>query len=352
MNVVSRNEVRPLKQHIKEIDLIRGLACLAVIFVHLTASPINELTPGSPAMLLLLFLNRALKFTTPVLIFVSGFLLMHAYEQEVFRNKTFLKGRLKKLFWPYVTWSIIYGASFAYFKIMPFDPIDFIKRLLLADMNYHMYFVAVIFQCYLAFGVLRKWLLAGYKRQTLAVAFIVNVFFMGFGNFPYSDRFILKYILFFVLGMYIAMDWQGIFSAIKRQKHWVLGVYTGSCVLYGMNYYSALVDDVPSKGHFEPLTWLFFCLASLPMLYLGAQKILREYPKLAVVIAEISAATFYIYLAHPFVLYGIQYLLNQMGQHGLLDRLILEGVLVYGITLSGGIGYNRLKHHFKGQREG
>lgn len=340
-----------MKKHIQEIDILRGLACLAVVFVHLSAAPVVELPVGSPSMLAMVFLNRAVKFTTPVFIFVSGFLLTYTYEQRPFEYANFIVRRLKVLLGPYIVWSLMYAAAFVVMGKMPLDPIVILQKLVFADMNYHLYFVATITQCYLLFGVFR-WLFERVNSKWLmSLLLAVNILFIVIGYFPYADRFFLKYVFFFALGIYFARERQWLFEIIKRHKHWCLGLYFGMCVFYGTHFYSTLAYKTNYLWYVEPLIWFFFCISAIPVLYLSSQRIVREHERSTRFLSKVSSASYYIYLAHPFVLYSMQFVLEKVGVEGILKRFILLLISVYTISIVCAVGYVGLKKKWRERQQ-
>ncbi|HBD64462.1 MAG TPA: hypothetical protein DC038_08515, partial [Clostridiales bacterium] len=64
-----------------ELDYMRVIACLAVIIVHITAIGTTDYIQGSLPHIVILILNRSLKFTTPIFIFLSGLTSFYSYRK-------------------------------------------------------------------------------------------------------------------------------------------------------------------------------------------------------------------------------------------------------------------------------
>jgi len=73
------------KERIDETNIIRGIACLAVVLVHITAGPVTSLREGSIHSIIFTLLNRGAKFTTPTFLFLSGLTLFYSYEERDFK---------------------------------------------------------------------------------------------------------------------------------------------------------------------------------------------------------------------------------------------------------------------------
>ena len=150
---------------IEAMDLLRGMAILGVVIGHISAETLYaEIT------LLGLFFNQLIRFAVPVFIFLSGMGLSLS-RKPIQGYLHFLWYRLRKLLPLYSLWSIIYllvddvnGPSLALGRIG--------GALISGGAAYHLYFIPLILQFYMAFP-----LLAPYLRRTtgLLVAFAITL---------------------------------------------------------------------------------------------------------------------------------------------------------------------------------
>lgn len=120
------------RERIDETNIIRGIACLAVVLVHITAGPVTTLKAGSIHSIIFTLLNRGSRFTTPTFIFLSGLTLFYSYEARDFKYCNFLKKRFKATLIPYGIWSVIYFLYFYSQGIYSLSPKLFIENILLA----------------------------------------------------------------------------------------------------------------------------------------------------------------------------------------------------------------------------
>ena len=117
MSLIAAEQIIEKKDKLYELDYMRFIACFAVMIVHITATGVNEYIHGSFPYVLMLIVNRSLKFTTPVFILLSGVTSFYSYgyKKREFKYMEFLKKRLVKVIVAYFVWCIIYYAAYIYF---------------------------------------------------------------------------------------------------------------------------------------------------------------------------------------------------------------------------------------------
>ena len=136
------------------IHFMRIMACLMVILIHISATPVVSLTPNSLAQAFFVGINQIAKPAVPIFIFISGFLLHNIYRGKPLSFFAYWLKRLPKLIIPYVLWSL--GYYLIYMKL-GYYPLDFnfvLKGLLLGTFIYHLYFMVIIIQFYVLYPVL------------------------------------------------------------------------------------------------------------------------------------------------------------------------------------------------------
>jgi peptidoglycan/LPS O-acetylase OafA/YrhL len=121
-----------MTEKLEEVDYLRAIACLFVVFIHTTADYIFLDTAGSLTKTAFLFVNRALTFAVPAFIFISGFVLARRYLQRDFSYLLFLKKRLKHIIVPYFGWTLVYYLCFKLTAVKKF-------LLKLSDASYLIY---------------------------------------------------------------------------------------------------------------------------------------------------------------------------------------------------------------------
>jgi len=335
------------KERIDETNIIRGIACLAVVLVHITAGPVTTLREGSIHSILFTLLNRGSRFTTPTFLFLSGLTLFYSYEERNFQYGKFLKNRFNSTLIPYGIWSAIYFAYFYSQGIYGLSPKLFIENILLAKMSYHLYFILTITQFYILFGGF----LYVYKRFNshilLSLSLVANLLFLKYVSMPYSDRFFMTYIFFFSLGCYVAKNLSAVKKLVVKLRYVLLIGYI-SIVLYDsylFYQYYILNKQVDVFGVL--LVWILFTTTSILLLISIGISVLEKHIMLNKTLKTISKSSYYVYLSHPLILNISDKWLLQIGIYSITGRAILNFIIVYSVTLSLSIGYTKLKTHIK-----
>ncbi len=199
---------------IGEVDLLRGIAILAVIGIHASMN-FSPTSTGIPT-LALIAVNTALQFAVPLFIFISGFVLSPRYHGQ-FSKASFYSRRAYAILPQYALFSTIYLVGKAAF----YGPVGLLQAaydLLTAGSSYHLWFIAVIVELYLLYPaiihVYGRMERSGKEKQLLLLCLIVqvawsSVWFVS-ASFAPSDltdlmhRFFPIGIFYFMAGIYAA----------------------------------------------------------------------------------------------------------------------------------------------------
>lgn len=191
--------------------LLKGAAIIAVVLIHaLTLFPEGVYLNKSYSFLFFA-VNQGLRFCVPAFVFLSGFGLSIKYQSREFNFFQFLKKRAAKLLPLYLLWAV-YLAALAFFPGFnhSLSQRSLVEIMLLGQADYHLYFVPMILQMYVLFGIYRTFskklpvwlLLAAVGIQTL----VYSYFSLSF-NLP-SDQIqyllVLSWIGYFALGIWAA----------------------------------------------------------------------------------------------------------------------------------------------------
>ena len=126
------------KKDYMNIHFMRIFACILVVIIHTTATPSSALTLNSLPQLIFLVVNQFAKAAVPIFVFISGFLLNKIYKDQKIDVLPFWTKRLPKIVAPYVLWSFLYYAIYAYKGFYPLDLGFIIKGLLYGTFIYHL----------------------------------------------------------------------------------------------------------------------------------------------------------------------------------------------------------------------
>lgn len=194
---------------LRRTNIIKGLAILAVIFVHVLAY-----FPGiyqSQKQIIFISIDQLARFCMPAFIMLSGYGLAFKYEQKEIHYFAFLKNRIWKLLPLYLLWSFY---SILIIKAVPAwsfgnQPMSLIIQILFGQADYQLYFLPVIFQLYALFPLI--WLLRKRPNLMLILAILAQAITYYIFSFEVtnSDRFqyvwFLSWIAYFVFGIYLKL---------------------------------------------------------------------------------------------------------------------------------------------------
>lgn len=87
------------------IDILRSLAIIAVILVHVSGAYVDKFMQlGAENWWFAHGINSAMRFCVPIFVMISGALLLGRDESY----ETFIKKRFLRVFFPYLIWNSLY----------------------------------------------------------------------------------------------------------------------------------------------------------------------------------------------------------------------------------------------------
>ncbi len=317
------------KKDYLNIHFMRIFACILVVIIHITATPTTVLTPNSVPQLFFLLMNQLSKAAVPIFVFISGFILSKIYEHQRINPLTFWPLRLPKLVFPYILWSLAYYVIYLYKGFYPLDLLFILKGLLYGTFVYHLYFMIIIIQCYLLFPFIHT--LA--ERIGYAKCFILSVLIqMAFVGvlFPYKDRFITSYIVYFTLGMLLAKRNRTVKATYPRLIFnaclWLAaGLLSFWLSLISQNQWFNITGRIYSISYVFISSWSI--LALYQFFYILSVKIKLK-NEITSFIKYLSQGTQLIYFAHPLVMFGTEILLNKIGLYSISLRALIYFVVI------------------------
>lgn len=293
-----------MSKRLQEYDILRVIAVFSVIAIHITASYVLT----SPLAYLC---NQIVRFSVPLFIIMSGFLLYYAdYKNGFIPVGIFYRKRFTKVLWPYLIWTFFYVAFSQLISGAAINWGSFLlvlaKHLLLGTGSYHLYFLLIIFQLYLIYPLLRKWL-NSYPAPTLAISFLLTLIcqtalYLDMLHIIVLPRELLPvylvafpvWLLFFVLGMYIA----------EKKENWEKALRTRvfSLFLIWLISLAILLLDSKITGSFGASirpSVILYTISSYFFFYVIA---LRGRNIKSQILSWLAKQSFIIFLMHPFFL--------------------------------------------------
>lgn len=328
------------KDKLAELDYMRFIACIAVMIVHITAIGVTDYVRGSLPNILMLILNRSLKFTTPIFVFLSGVTGFYGYRNKKIKYVPFIIKRLKKVLIPYVVWCVVYYIAFIkigyYGKNLNF----FIENVFTGNMSYHLYFVIIITQLYLL-GPLLYCLVKKIKNKTLLllISAIVTALCVEYIRFNLADRIFLKYVFFYLLGMYVTLEYNKFISLLKKYKVFIISGYIITGALYTIvSYYDMTIYSY---------VWFLFSTVSILFVYYVGLALKSKLSEFHGFVKLFGQSSYYIYLMHPLVLTSMIILTANGGILSVTKKIIIYFIVVIPFTVISCLTYVSIKNKIK-----
>ena len=156
------HKVKSLKTYISNL---RNIATFAVIVLHVTAPFVLKFNKISFASWQLAnLIDSMLRFGVPVFVMISGAVLLDRSEPL----NIFLSKRLKRIFLPFLFWSIayfifVYAGHFQKLSVAQLAQI--LTNKLLKGTYYHLWYIYMILGVYLFVPIVRKWVQNSTKQE-------------------------------------------------------------------------------------------------------------------------------------------------------------------------------------------
>jgi peptidoglycan/LPS O-acetylase OafA/YrhL len=155
-----------------ELDVLRGLSIIGVILVHIIGGSFHFWPEGSTIWTLFVSMDQFFRFSVPLFVFISGYSLYSKYAQN-FKYREFYVKRARRILPWYIVWSLII-YTYIHLTVKPgFIDYPTWKLIFLGKVDYHLYFVSMIFQLYLLFPVL-LWLYKKFRYNFVFVLFVLE----------------------------------------------------------------------------------------------------------------------------------------------------------------------------------
>jgi len=300
------------------IHFMRIMACLMVVLIHITATPVVSLMQNSSAQAFFVLINQIAKPAVPIFIFISGFLLHSIYRGKPLSPLEYWKKRLPKLIVPYVLWSL--GYYFIYMK-MGFYPLDarfILNGLLFGTFIYHLYFMVIIIQFYILYPLLH-YIAAKIGEKLTFLGILTLQLALITVPFEWRDRLFITYFSYFGLGLLLSVNLPQLKKICKPYwLHFMAFLFVG-----GLNtclFFNGQNGWFPLPSFMNSFFYVLFSAASILTLLFGfegltdhiaTRKILSD--QMRGRIRRLGDATQLIYYAHPLFIMASEFMMQQLG---------------------------------------
>ncbi|MDE6713055.1 MAG: acyltransferase family protein [Lachnospiraceae bacterium] len=302
------------KERIAYLDLVRIIAGILVIMVHISAQQIEELPVSSIAFAITNAFNCLSFSGVALFVMISGALALRPKRETDL--KTLLLHKTLHFFVLYYIWKAFYQVITVLEKgeIFTFDSIknDVVLALIQQRGYYHLWFLPMIAILYMAVPLMKK----GFAekklcRYFLTVFFVVALFVPTLLHYDFKFKYLLVdfftsndfylfqgYLGYFVLGHYLH-NWRVESMVKKRILLYVAGgfCFLLACVLGTLDARSTEQLSRHMNTPFAATT--FFTAAAIFVAVQSVDKKIAASEKAKKIFGTLAGTVFGVYLLHP-----------------------------------------------------
>ena len=316
---MSKDNARILPQ----ITVMNAFLCLFVIMIHLTFSPLLELTAKSVPHIAIFAVNKSLCFCVPAFIFLSGFKLFESYKERPLAVNPFFKRRFKKIIIPYIIAVLIY---ILYFGVKGWLEDGIFKSLFLGTVSAHFYYIVVLIQLYLIFPLIFR-LFSRHSRSLLAASAVITLFCVIFLNFGYWDRFFGAYIFYFVFGMFWAK--YDLYRIFRENLRRISVIYILLLLIHISKLYMSEYGGWGYRAF--PVINMLYVIFAIIVLYAVSEEYLSKKHFITALSGLIGRYSYSIYLYHCLGIFILKYDILPKFSLSVKGRFFITTAVIYSL---------------------
>ena len=311
---------------VEKLSVMRGISIIFVMLIHATGPDISIRNgQAGCSTIFLILLNQLSRFCVPVFFFITGYLYTLKFSYKKLNYPVYITGRIKKIFIPYLLWTVIYLSFRIITGSIDTGNLDFLKTagILFTGKAYgHLYFISAIFQFYLllpVFILLAKLFIRIEHKWWVFLALIIlstclfqwKIAYLNQaygGSFLTDDAFFIWWMPFILFGILAGTGFNPAadritipLSAVAVAAVFILMNYEYICAYNNISfYYSAKItaESFDSMASFlRPSAGIYAFLS----IFLLTQVLTKGSGKVSRVLTEAGKYSFAIYLAHPLI---------------------------------------------------
>ena len=306
---------KPRPTRLSQLDVCRGLAILAVLFIHVSGHFMTALHPAkSPhpptwAWYALAVPNVDFQWAVPCFLMLSA--LVNA--QSLARSGDvggYARRRVQTALLPYVLWSGVYiVVNYALGRLHPLTPGHVAKMLLMGTAHFHLYFFVLVLEMY----ALLPLLLPGFRRRppfwaVALAAILLQAAIYVLNRFVFVHRFqstILWDVLPVALGLWLWSQSDRLGEIRQKGLGLALPVSVAALALYtplaldgllGRNPHTAIYSHHLNTMLYQAGQWFFTAGVSFVIFVLGWALGRNQGTR---VLGFLGAESLAIYVLHP-----------------------------------------------------
>lgn len=302
------------KQRLQEVELLRGVAMLGVVGIHVFNAGLATLPVNSRGYGAFYYFHNFLNFAVPTFILISAMMAAYTNLGKPLRLGEYYKKKALRVGVPYLFWTLFYlGFNLVTGALSVndlWDSANWSKWFLCGKAYTHLYFMALILQFYILFPLLFRLAKAVQNRPIFAfvlalgpqiVIYWLNKLWL-YTAWPYFHSSFAWYYCIAFAGLYLGLNYHKLSAWLDKRWPWVLLGFAAST---GIFLYYKVLSRTGASYHTFPYTmdWQFFVVFTALFFLWICRKLVNCGAKLGQALAWVGTYSFGIYLIHPVCTY-------------------------------------------------
>lgn len=362
------------KLWIKELDILRAFAVLAVIMIHTTAS-FTEIKTINSLVFVNVFIDVFSHFAVPVFIIISGIVLSYNYYEHINYKSYYIK-RILSIIPQYLFFSLFYLVFYYFIETRNPSIFKSVYLIFSGEASYHLWFFRILIQFYFIYPLLIKlYMLCKSKnklRYLIIGSFLIQILYYILSIYlptqsnpiisrlinDFIDKMFISYIFYFVIGIHFGRNIEVmktyinnvndkmiylclILSNILISFIWIKGIE-----IYGYFYKINKLFVLPSII-IEPLQYIL----SFILLWKTSSKLIQRNNLIYRFLKDIGKLSFGIYLVHVFYMVAVTKMLMPLNisfSSWIFYPIIFFSVSILSYSTCKLISYTRFSYYLIG----
>jgi Uncharacterized protein conserved in bacteria len=321
------------------MDVVRAVAIIAVVVIHVSATPIYGSDVNSSIYKIAIIINQLSRFSVPAFILISGMGLTLSNKKEL-GYFAFVGRRFSRIVPQYILWCLIY----IYLTTRHFEPYGVVRDMVYGKVFYHFYYVPLIIEFYLIYPFIYRFI---GKKWGLLVSFLVTLGILIYSHYyVMSDdmkwflerKNLFDWIFYFSLGAFIGENLDVFLEKVRKYR---VVIYA----LFFLSTYAMLQDSFTSiriskdidyaTTFLRPTVFAYSIFLVLSIFCIQWKENIFMKP-----ISYVAKNSYSIYLSHAIILY---YFTQHYINHSLAINNLQFGVKAFAVSFLGPIIINEAK---------
>lgn len=337
-----------MTRKIDAVSVYEVFLCMFVILIHTLSEGVTYYAAGSAVSALFLGTSTFVSFAVPAFVFTSGMKLCMKFREVRLDYPVFMLGRIRKIYLPYLFWTVIYYIYFVYRGFYPLGADVLLKFCANGRISAQFYFIIVIMQFYL---LMPLWLMLCRKCRVwilLAAALLLTILSrILLQSVSFGDRMFTSYAVFWLIGCISGMAGEDKLRG-GLKKHRVL-VYSGWIFIAAVHIILRILHYWSETNlQYPPIVTILFSISAMLGFYLLISDVTERMSNAVKRgFARVASASYYIFLVHILLIVIADYAMYHFGVASYAKRFILRCAMVYPASIFPCVAYSSVKAYFK-----